>query len=87
MHQGTQDKPWDPGLVHGPWVPQCHEHCTGARAVFHIFLFAKFVVLQHTEIPQMSVNLKYGPLPGAAVLSWRLTAEVVNNLWVFMRLG
>lgn len=35
----------------------------------------------------MSVDLKYGPLPAAAVLSWRLTAELVNNLWVFTRLG
>lgn len=32
----------------------------------------------------MSVNLKFSPLP--AVLSWRLTAKVVNNFKVFVSL-
>lgn len=84
---GAEAPRTSPGILASSMALWCHEHCTEARAEFHIFLFAKFTVLQHTEIPQMSVNLKYGLLPAAAVLSWRLTAEVVNNLWVFMRLG
>lgn len=61
----TQEQPWGPSLIRGTRVLGCYEHCVEARAAFHIFLFAKLLIPQHLEIPQMSANLKYGPLPNA----------------------
>lgn len=52
---GSQPRPWHTGP----------ERCLEARAAFPIFLFAKLLILQHLEIPQMSVNLKYRSLLNA----------------------
>lgn len=68
----------------GTWILWHHKPCSIARAVFCIFLFAKLPISFYTEISPLSVNLKFSPLP--AVLSWRLTAKVVNNFKVFVSL-
>lgn len=60
-----QEKPWGPSLIHGTRVLGCYEHCLETGAAFHIFFFAKLLIPQHLEIPRMSVNLKYRPLPNA----------------------
>lgn len=61
----TPEQPWGLGFIHGTWVLGRYGCCVEVRAAFHVFLFAKLLIPQHLGIPQMSVNVKYRPLPNA----------------------
>lgn len=67
-------KEWTPEQLWGPSLIYATQIWGATRAVFN-FPLCNLLIPQHLKIPQISINLKSGPLPSAQKLLLSRTGE------------